>query len=451
MPSDFDRFIAHARGERGGFFEASRPITVARAPGWVDLLGGPAAYGGALALGWPTAGSTFVALQPNPEPLIRIRVHGIEHCLDLDALVEAGAPREYTDIAERVAAYTPTGAPWWSLVIGAWAALMREEFARFTNGARLIVQPAAGPGAEAGWVTATAQALVSAYAVRIAPRELALDCQVAMERVAGLSASSLGVMVSVCAPDHELLLLHPQPAWHWGNLHLPHGVTVWSVQVGTGPGRRAEEHVRTAGQMAYHMAADAAGLSREQADARWLGYLANIGTAVFERRYRGLLPAQLSGAEFLAHYPAPAGSMIDPQAIYPLREVASLAVETQLRSRTAVALLRAAAAKAQREEDLSLVGELMAQCHWAQVAAGLSDIHADRLVDEIYSAGPQQGLFGARAPAAECGATLVVLGWSSAEATLMAIAERYAAESGQPVKIFGGSAPGCNSAGTREV
>jgi galactokinase len=451
MPSDLDRFIGQARAERGGFFAPGRPITVARAPGWVDLLGGAAATSGALALGWPMASSTFAALQPDPEPIIRIRADDIEGYLPTEALAIGGRPREYAEIATRVTEAAPAGAAWWPTVIGAWAALLREEFAAIPGGARLLLRLADGPGAHASWAAATAQALVSAYGVRIAPRELALGCQVAAGQVGGRTGNALGPMVSVCAPAGELLLLLQQPAWHWGDLHMPHGAAIWALRVGAGPAQTITGRSAAAAAMAYRLIADAAGLTPEQADARWGGYLANIGTAAFERRYRELLPARLSGADFLARYDTPPGVEIAPAEGYPLRAAAALAIGEHLRARGAVALLRAAASKAQRDDDLLLVGEMMAESHWLQRAAGLGDAHADRLADMVDAAGPSRGLFGARAPAAASGATLVVLARAGVEDELQKIAERYARDCGEPVALFGGSAPGCSPAGTREI
>ena len=439
--------MSEARQLRGSYFERARPITVARAPGWVDLLGGAAAYGGALALGWPLAASVFVALQPIPEPTIRLHGSaGSDAALPLETLtLPDGAPREYADAAGRLAQLPAQQ----RLVAAAWMALLREEFVRFPGGARLLVQVAEVPGWEIALTAAVAQALVSAYGVRLAPRELGLSCQVGVQRVAGQlhDPGALGALVSVCAPAGGLLLLHQQPATIWGSLPLPPGAALWALRVGDGP--RPDAPHAAAG-MAYRMAADAADLAPAAADARWLGYLANIGTAPFERSIRELLPASLSGAAFLARYGPLPGVAVQPTERYPVRATAALPVEEQLRARTAVALLRAAASKAQRDDDMQLVGELMAQSHWAQRAAGRTDIHADQLAERVYAAGAQ-GLYGARAPAAASGATLVVLGRAEAEPSVRSLAQEYAAVCGLPVTVFGGSAAGCSSAGTREI
>lgn len=448
MATELDRFVREAQGLRGGFFERGRPITTARAPGWVDLLGGAAPGSGSLALGWPLGVSSFVALQPDPEPVIRLRDGaGVERALPLAALVDGrGAAREYADIAMVVAAESVAV----RLAAAAWAALLREEFVRFAGGARVLFHAADGPGGAASLVVALAQALVSAHGVRLAPRELGLSVRAGMGRVlgAGDDPGDLGALVSVCASGGSLLMLHQQPAWVWGNLHLPHGAAIWALRVGAG--RREDGAVaRAAVAMAYRLTAEAVGLAPDEADRRWLGYLSNLGAAPFAA-LRARLPDELRGDEFVARHGPLTGLELVPDTRYPVRAAAALAVEEHLRARTAVALLRAAASKVQRDEDLVLVGELLAQSHGAQRDAGLDDAHADALAERVYAAGAK-GLFGARAPAAPCGATLVVLGRADAEPALRLIAEEYAAASGLPVVVFGGSASGCSPAGTREI
>lgn len=449
MASDFERFIAAARAERGGLFEPGAPITVARAPAWVDLLGGADPAGGSLALGWPLGESSFVALQPVGEPSLRVERPGEPPiAIGLDLLQDdTGWPREYAAASESVAGLPEAG----RAAAAAWLALMREEFARFPGGARLLLRPGDGPQRALGLVAAIAQALVSAYGVRLSPRELALACQVGLERVMGVGAGALGPVTAVSGAEGELLLLHQQPAWPWGGVRLPHGAAIWALRAGDGPPAPPARSA-TAATMAARMLADAAGLSEAAAGERWRGYLANVGTAHFERRYRDLLPAQLAGAEYLARYGQPAGGpTVDAAEVYPLRAAAALPVEEHLRARTALALLRAAASKAQREDDLQLVGELLAQSHWAQRAAGYGDVHADALADMVNAAGPGEGLYGARAAAAPSGATLVAIGRAEGEAALRAIAAVYAERSGLPVAVYAGSAPGCGTAGTREI
>jgi hypothetical protein len=447
MATAFDRFIAEARELRGPFFERNRPITAARAPGWVDLIGASTADAGTLGLGYPLGFGACVALQPAAEPAVRLRdADGLVSMLPLATLAQAdGEPRPYGEIAGRIA-HLP--APL-RLVAAAYTALLREEFVRFPAGARLLLRVNNLPGWELAVVTAVAQALVSAYGVRIAPRELGLSSRVGLLRVAGLAhdPGALGALTSVCAPPGALLMLHQQPAWIWGNLHLPQDICVWAVRVGDGPSPRS---LSVATAMAYRLAAEAADLAPAAADSRWLGYLSNLGVPAFARAIGALLPRVLRGADFLARYGSLPGLRVQPDEGYPVRAAAAYALEEHQRARTTMALLRAASNGPPRDDDVQLVGELLTQSHWAGRAAGLADAHADRLVDLLTATG-DPALLGARAPASASGATLVVLGRAGAVPALRSIVERYAEQSGLPVDLFSESVAGCSPAGTRTI
>jgi galactokinase len=427
----FDTFCAAAQERRGDFFHADAPIVAATAPGWVDLIGGAAAYGGSLALGWPTGAPASVALQRDPEPVISLVCADQQYRFPCAQFVDAtGWPCLYSELTK----YVHDAPPPVAALLAIWVALMREEFVRFPGGVRVWLQPADGPGAFAGTTAALAQALVTAFAVKLAPRELALSVAVALAHTSGpAEAGALGPLVSVCAPANQLLLVHQQPAWLWGDVHLPHGAAIWALTVAAPAPPAPLAHLHTAAQLVTGAIAAIDGLAPQAVERRLRGYLANIDSPTFERRYRAALPA------------------VGADAAFPLHAVAALAVDEHLRARTIAALLRAAASRPQRDDDLRLIGELMLQSHWAQRAAGLLDPHADALVEQVTAHGPDQGLFGARAPAPECGATLVILGRSDAEPLVQQLADDYARAVGLPVRLTGGSAPGASPASARTL
>jgi len=63
---------------RWDFFDRGRPVTVTRAPGRLDVMGGIADYSGALVLEMPIAAATWVAAQPSDEPAVVIESDDIE-------------------------------------------------------------------------------------------------------------------------------------------------------------------------------------------------------------------------------------------------------------------------------------------------------------------------------------------------------------------------------------
>ena len=53
---------------RADFFDATRPVLLARAPGRLDVMGGIADYAGSLVLELPLAVATWVAVQSQDAP-----------------------------------------------------------------------------------------------------------------------------------------------------------------------------------------------------------------------------------------------------------------------------------------------------------------------------------------------------------------------------------------------
>src|SRR5436189_190248 len=94
-----------AINRNSAFFDTEREITLARAPGRLDLMGGIAVYSGSLVLQMPLAVATWVAAQPVDEPVIRIRSEGaaargdvVEVDLPLYALLPADRALDYAEV-----------------------------------------------------------------------------------------------------------------------------------------------------------------------------------------------------------------------------------------------------------------------------------------------------------------------------------------------------------------
>lgn len=420
MATDFDHFVQVVRAERGGFFDRERSITLTRAPGWVDLFGGLVADSGVLALFWPTGGGVLVALQPDPEPIIRFRVGQRIDSIPCTALVLPSGPREYADAASEIDRYQPPRSLWWGPALMAWVALMREEFVRFGGGARVILQLSDAPGLAASVIAAVAQALVTAYGVHLAPRELAITCAEGLTRLVSRGSELPATLVTVCAQAGEVLAINPRLAQITNSVHLPHGYAFWTIRVGDEP-RQPLARVRAALARVEHLIGEYA------PDAT----LAHLGSGDFFRHLRPRLMTTDHTSE--------------RQSTLSLAALATFVLAEQQRARIGLALLRAAANRAQRDDDLRLLGELLTQSHWEQSALGLTDLHADALIDQLVS----PAILGARQPVMTTQATLVVFGRSDAEADVRRVAAAYQAATGLPVSVTGGSWAGVSVAGIR--
>jgi len=430
---EFERFLQRVRAERGGFFDRDRSITVVRAPGWVDLCGGVVAETGIHTLLWPTGGGVLVALQPDPEPVIRIRVWQRTESIPCTALFLSSGPREYADAVSEIDRHRPPRSSWWGPALMAWVALMREEFVRFGGGARLLLHPLAGEASAATVIAAVAQALVTAYNVHLAPRELAITCAEGLYHLDSRGLELIGTLTTVCAPANEVLVVQPHQALIGGNVHLPPGCAIWTIRVGDEP-RQPPFRLRSALTLAERLVAElvtAVDLPQGQEGA----ILASLRLTDFIRYLRDRLPAHTSVTT------GATTEQMTPSAL------TSFVLAEQQRSRLILALLRAAASRLQREEDVHLIGELLTQSHWEQAALGLIDPHAQALAERLVAS----TILGVRQPVAATQATLVVLGRNDAEGDIQRITAEYQSLIGLPVRIVGGSLAGVSLAGARQV
>lgn len=466
---DTQNFLATIRAERGGWFEAHRPITLARAPLSLDVIGGTAEYGGSLVLGMPLAQAVFVALQLDPEPVVRIsyRLDGRGSRTDgfrpdaappfemmLNTLAPEGVPVEYAHAQDLLAAQA--GVPRWAAcVLGCWPVLMREEFVRLGGGARVLIGSTAPPGVTPGstaLVAATLRALLAIAGVHLDPRECALLCR-RVEHLAGVPIYGMihpaTAMAGVAGHITPLLC---RPCTFLDKPALPQDLAIWGITPGRYAPSPAAQDARLGALLGYRMLAEAAGLpvKRESGqahvcvqDQRWRGYLAQLTPSEYAGRYRAVLPTQITGRDFLARYGGVTDPavQIDPAQTYAVRHPTAHVIMEHFRAHTFAALLRGSGEEQNVAESPHLLGELMYQSHesWARCVPPTRA--GSDLVALVREAGPGQGLYGARV---SDNGIVVVLGHVEAAQAVQNIAGRYAGTgtTRENITVLGGSSDG---------
>jgi len=465
--TDTESFIAllgylpeHLPGEGAAFFQPERDVIVTRAPGRLDLMGGIADYSGALVLQLPIAAAAHVALQlEEDDTLTIVSLAADEHDaprryeMSLAEFVRAGEPVAYTEARARFAA---DGVHTWAAyVAGAFLVLLRERGQVFKCGARLLIRSEVpegkGVSSSAALEVAVMQAVAAAYGIDLAPREMAFLCQRVENLVAGAPCGVMDQMTAVCGEADRLLALLCQPGELRESVQLPPELAVWGIDSGIRHSVGGADYatVRTAAFMGYRIIADLAGLAcraTERAglveidDARWHGYLANITPAEFERTFARQLPAQLTGAEFLARY----GGITDPvTSVEQARSYPVLMATRHPIYEHARVTEFAATLQDWRDSTQALrLGELMYESHTSYSACGLGSAGTDEIVRLVQEAGAAQGLYGAKITGGGSGGTVAVLGRRDAGAQVAKLAARYAADTGQPALVLSGSSPG---------
>ncbi len=441
-------------------FDAARPIALGRAPGRLDVMGGIADYSGALVLELPLGMAALAAAQWTAGAEARVRslnaeeVHG-----DMDVAVPLTVlTAPYAEVRAHFA-HAPER-HWAAYVLGAVTVLAHERGVRLPGGVNLLlastVPPGKGVSSSAAVEVAAMQAVCGLLGVTLAPRDLALLCQKVENLVVGAPCGVMDQMTSAGGQADHLLALLCQPAEPQGHIRLPEALEVWGIDSGIRHAVSGADYgsVRVGAFMGYRILAEAAGLAIQPAgpgrvrveDPRWGGYLANVTPSAWEAEYRDRVPAQLTGAEFLARYAGftDAITQIDPARVYAVRQPTAHPIYEHHRVQVFGAVL---GKRPFPLADAELLGELMYQSHASYSACGLGSEGTDALTALVRAAGPARGVYGAKITGGGSGGTVAVLTRAGARAEVEAIAQAYTAATGRPARVLGGSSPGAAAFG----
>jgi galactokinase len=448
----------HPALETRTLFDPKLELTVSRAPGRLDVMGGIADYSGSLVLELPIAEATFVALQKDDTRRLRVvsltedETAVLSFEMPLADLERDGEPLEY-DAARR---YFKGGSTpqWAAYVAGVFLVLMRELGARFNDGIRLLiwsrVPEGKGVSSSAALEVGTMSAVAAAFDLEVAPRELALLCQRVENLIVGAPCGVMDQMTSACGEENQLLALLCQPAELLGTILLPADLAVWGLDSGVRHSVGGGDYgsVRVGAFMGYRIIAELSGLGAEQTgdtvvidDPRWGGYLANLAPAEFAEKFANRLPESVLGEEFLARYGGTTDTVtsIERERTYAVRAPTAHAVNESARVQKFAELLRSQSAMPDKAEAL---GELMYQSHASYSACGLGSPGTDMLVELVRAAGVSRGLHGAKITGGGSGGTVAVLGRRDAGAAIAEVVRSYAEKTGHQAHIFSGSSPG---------
>lgn len=450
----------HPALEARTLFDTQQELTIARAPGRLDVMGGIADYSGSIVLELPIAEATLVALQKDDTRRLRVvslmenETRAVSFELSLADLERDGKPIEYN---EALSFFRSDTMPHWAAyVAGVFVVLMHELGARFHQGARLLISSRVpegkGVSSSAALEVGTMSAIVAAFDIEIAPRKLAVLCQMVENLVVGAPCGVMDQMTSACGEENQLLELLCQPAALLGTISLPKDLAVWGLDSGVRHSVGGGDYgaVRIGAFMGYRIIAELSGLEVKQigdrvviTDPRWHGYLANLGALEFKEKFANRLPDKLLGADFLQRYGGTTDivTKIDPRISYAVRAPTAHAVYESDRVRKFAELLRQQLAGRGNLLEESL-GELMYESHASYSACGLGSEGTDELVELVKRAGVSSGLYGAKITGGGSGGTVAVLGRRDAAGAVAQVAHSFADKTGHQPYVFNGSSPG---------
>jgi galactokinase len=407
------------------FFKPETSITIARAPGRLDVMGGIADYSGSLVLQRPIAEGTFAAVQRIDEPFLEITSIGRRPLtVPLRALTNYGEAREL---------FNSPDDHWSAYVAGVFTALTVERGVSFSKGARIVISSdvpeGKGVSSSAALETSTMMAVAEEFGLSIPAYDMAILCQKAENLVAGAPCGVMDQMTCVFGEENTLLALLCQPAQLEAPVVIPSDIAFWGLDSG-------ERHAVSGAD--YTSVRTGAFMGRRILD--WNDHLANISPEEFESEFVGRLPHEISGAEFIRQYSCTADDVtrVDPQRVYKIRQPAAHPIYEHDRVKTFRQLLMEPSSEEQRRS----LGSLMYASHASYSACGLGSRGTDLLVELVRAAGPEKGLYGARITGGGLGGTVAVLGSHDAYPAILQVAGEYEHTTGYRPYIFAGSSKG---------
>ncbi|HEX4124069.1 MAG TPA: hypothetical protein VHY37_05020, partial [Tepidisphaeraceae bacterium] len=494
--------LRRTRQELAASFSADRPIRISRAPGRLDVMGGIADYTGSLVCEATLDRAAAVVLQERADRTVQVFSFNLfdEHKpftfgIPLDALA-LGAPglealrREFAEPGRRWAGYlagclyilhekgfvdlrdprvrgmnlalystVPLGAGVSSSAAIEVATMMnlRDHFG-LADPDSDPMESRAVPGPDSGLRTARLSAgrmplndpmLLASLCQEVENRIVGAPCGI-MDQVSSCAGEAGSLLRMVCQP-HEL-----QPA-----MHLPAGIRVLGINsnVKHSVGGGQYGRTRCAAFMAHKiilqaMADKGKELGKTLVGDPMRGYLANLDPEAYKILFRPLLPARITGREFLDKWgpTIDKATTVDPADTYAVQQAADHHVLEARRVRNFVQFLETAAVLPieKRKLDLDRAGHLMYASHVSYTNdALLGAAECDMLVALVRQR-EAAGLYGAKITGGGSGGTVAVLAdiGQRVDAAVADIMKEYESRTGIHPEALLGTSPGAWHVGT---
>lgn len=449
--------IERTRAELSAEFKPGQPLRVSVAPGVVDVMGGTAAFGGAMSLGATLEHAAAIATQPRGDGQVQVMSF---NQLDQHKAFTLRIPTKAIAEADTHALgrdLHPPDRHWASGVIGALHLLHRDgwvDLQHIAGGGLNVAMLHTLPGdAPAAMEMASVINLIEHFAVRdrLDPLRVATICAQITREIVGRTVDVLDYLTSCVGESHQLTAVAARSDVSRPPVPIPPGVRVYVIHTGLMLNDRAARLTR------LHAAAVIAHRHvlkkmREIGTAMNVtlvadpmgGLLGNLDPDNYKSMFRPSLPEQCAGREYLERFGADAHApSIEPHDTYLVQHAADHVVLEARRVIRFSDSLRTASdlsAGPQRTLQLNRAGHLMYASHQSSTMdAMLGSAECDAVV-AVVRRRESSGLYGARLTDSEV-QSVVILGddTDAAQAAVAQIAAVHgAATSSTPTVLAGG-------------
>ena len=443
-------------------FSTEEKIISATAPGRMDVMGGIADYSGSLLLQMPIKQTTTVSIQKRNDGVFHFRTQ-ITKKKTNDFIIHLSAIKDNSLIEAGKVIKSVVGGDWAVYVLGCFLVLKKEKKISL-EGANVFIESnvpwGKGVSSSAALEVATMNALNQLYHLSLGKEELAVLAQLAENLVAGAPCGLMDQLSSHLGQKNKLLPLICQPHQVDKAISIPRGINFSGIDSGIRHAVSGASYsdVRAAAFMSYTVIALNEGATVEELEqARtsgdwsklpFKGFLANIPVSLFEEKYISLLPAEISGKDFLSQYKISIDTVtnIDEGKIYRPSVCGSHPVYENARVNEFRNLLKNFKKQEDKQASLIQMGNLMMQSHESYSAVGLGNEYTDKIVEMVRDAGTARGVFGARVSGGGNGGTVCILSYGKeGKNAVKEIYRNYKQIKKQKLFFFSGSSHGAYS------
>jgi len=461
----FKDTVQTLRGKRE-FFSPNGPISIGRAPGRLDLMGGNVDYTGGLVFEMTIREATWAAVQLRQDGLIvflnpQMKDHGWEDRVEFKL-----ADLDSEENVRRLVNQSPE-IRWTAYLLGIFYLLNKRFPDRVETGANVYLQSDVplnkGVSSSAAVEIAVMKTAAQAFGIGYKGIELAQACQWVENVIAQSACGIMDQATIVMGHEGSCLPLLCQPCEPRPPVRLPSDLAVWAIDSGVCHAVTGIEYeaARAACFMGYKMICDWEGLDLRLddsneiprwIDSRWEGYPSNIPPSLFRSSYERRLPEECTGEEYLksAKIHVDPFTPVKPDVKYPVRAAMRYAVEENQRIGLFAELARGSAQQ-NSTDAYRLMGDLMYQSHFAYTECGLGAKATDLIVDLVRREGFAQGLYGAKITGGGSGGTVAILGRSDARESFLRVVRGYEEIQGSAPYVFEGSSMGADDFGVIQV
>ncbi len=450
LPPSLLPFSSLLKGAASDILQLDAPMWLTRAPGCLDLVGGPSELPGSASVSMATGRSVYCAIQNREDDKIIIRFlrpsskgGNLEWQGHIPTIyTKKGPPRS---LAVLRAQFEEDDAPWMMEMMAVMIGLRRtHQLNTPKQGFALVVwdrmPEGTGFGADVAVATAVALALKGSTGLdkkRVDGIRVARAIVYGFKEVLGRAIPMTQALTCSNAQKGCLLAIEHglDPVMQW--LPLPEHVVVAAVDAGGGP---AAPELALHAMVGARMGLEHLNVALKKAKLSRRGGWGQVTPAEFEGGLRSHVPTKESGKDWLAKFKKPSDEelrdLVNPDENYRDRALSEHHVRESGRARRFLQHLQDYG-RTKREDFLAEAGRVLNSSHRSLLEkCSLKNDHIHALRTELTNAGRMAGLFGTRLAESGQGSFMVVIGHATAMPRLREIAAAHREKTGLGGAVF---------------